>query len=283
VAAHERIVLYDTQTRQSIGMLDFAEGIANVLRFSRDGRVLLAAGGRPVQAGKAVLYDVKTGRRLAAFGDEVDSVLACDLSADQQQVALGGSGKVVKVYGTRDGQLLYKITKHTDWITALAYSPDGARLATADRNGGVHIWDAQNGGILLSLAEHKDSVGALDWRPDGQALATGGEDGKLILWDAADGWPVATLPAPHAPRPPPGHYGKLPSGLLSLAFGPDGRFVTAGRDRWVRLWTVAAAQAASFEIVGSLPTKVAISHDGQTIVIGDSAGEVRFQDVAKKP
>ncbi|MGY8687877.1 MAG: WD40 repeat domain-containing protein, partial [Verrucomicrobiales bacterium] len=91
---------------------------------------------------------------------------AADLSPDQKLLALGGSGKVVKVYSTADGTLQYKIEKHTDWITATAFSPDGKHLATADRAGGLHLWDASGGGIILSLSAHKASIRALDWRPD---------------------------------------------------------------------------------------------------------------------
>src|SRR5882724_875735 len=61
VAGHERITLYNTSTRTVIGELAFPEGIPFALRFSRDGSKLLAGGGRPVQSGRVVLYDVGTG------------------------------------------------------------------------------------------------------------------------------------------------------------------------------------------------------------------------------
>jgi hypothetical protein len=180
VSGQEYIRLIDLTTRATLGNLPFPEGEPHVLRFSRDGKVLLAAGGRPVQSGRVVLFDVVSGRRLATIGDEIDEVLAADLSPDQQLVALGGSGKVVKVYSTVDGRLKYKLTKHTNWITALAFSPDGKQLATADRVGGMHLWDAPSGAILLTLAEHKASIGALAWRGDSRLLASGGEDGLLV-------------------------------------------------------------------------------------------------------
>ena len=69
-------------------------------------------------------------------------VLAADISADGKLVALGGPGKIVKVFSVADGKQLYEIKKHTDWITALEFSPDGTRLATGDRAGGIHLWEA---------------------------------------------------------------------------------------------------------------------------------------------
>jgi len=278
VAGSERVLLYHTGTHALLGTLPFPEGVPFVLRFSRDGRVLLAAGGHPVRSGKAVLFDVATGRRLAEVGDELDSVLAADLSPDQTLLALGGPGKVVKVFETRGGRLAYKIEKHTDWVTAVAFSPDGRRLATADRTGAVFLWEAKTGGIVLSLAEHKDSVGALSWRGDGAVLATGGEDGKLILWDAEAGWPASTLDAPHRPRPTARVYGKQPGGVLAAAFTADGRLLTTGRDRVVRFWDGSGKGLAAFEAPAALPLKVAADFDGKALIAGDAAGGLHFWD-----
>ena len=245
-----------------------------VLRFSRDGNVLLAAGGRPVRSGKVVLFDVKSGRRLAEIGDELDSILAADLSPDQRWVALGGTGRVVKVYSTKDGRPAHSIARHTDWITALQFSPDGSKLASADRAGAVHLWESSGGGILLTLAEHKDAVAALDWRGDGQVLATGGEDGKLILWDAQAGWPSVTLDAPHTPKATPKARGKRPGGVLSVAFTKDGGLVTTGRDRVVRSWDGSGRPLAAFEVPAALPLKVAAAFDGKALLAGDSEGNI---------
>src|ERR1039458_3943276 len=146
VAGHERIYLFNLAKRAPAGELAFPEGIPFVLRFSRDGAILLAAGGRGVESGKAVLFDVRSGKRLAEVGKESDIVLAADVSADGKLVALGGPGKVVKVFSVADGKLIYQIAKHTDWITAIEFSPDGALLATADRSGGIFLWDSAGGG-----------------------------------------------------------------------------------------------------------------------------------------
>ena len=123
IAGHERIYLYDLAKRAPAGELAFPEGVPYVLRFSRDGATLLAAGGRGVQLGKVVLFDVRSGKRIATVGEEHDIVLAADVTADGKLVALGGPGKVVKVYSVADGKLKYEIKKHTDWITALEFSP----------------------------------------------------------------------------------------------------------------------------------------------------------------
>lgn len=274
-ASHEHVRLLDATTQQPLGALAFPEGQPNVIRFSLDGRVLMVAGGKPVQSGVVVLFDVQTGKRLATIGDETDAVLAADISPDQQLVALGGSGKIVKIYGTADGKLRHKLTKHTDWITSLAFSPDGQKLASSDRAGGIHLWDATGGGILLSLSEHKASVRALAWRSDSRMLASGGEDGLLIWWDAKDGWPAITNSNAHPPARPQGSYGRIPNGVLSLAFGPKGELLSAGRDKQVRLWNASGGAVRSFESDATLPLQTSITFDGKGLFAGGANGVVR--------
>ncbi len=291
VAGYEQIDFIAPATRESIGSVPFPEGEPHVLRFCRNGSVLLAAGGRPVQNGVAVLFDVKTGRRLAEIGNETDTVLAADLSPNQQLLAIGGSGRTIKVFSTQDGAIQYTLQKHTDWITSLAFSPDGKLLASADRVGNIHLWDAESGGVILPLSEHKMSVRALSWRSDSQVLASCGEDGLIVWWEVAKGWPAISKPDAHPPKRPANTYGKLANGVLDAAFGPAGELVTCGRDRTIRLWSsdgnliktfaldIATTDTASLGPVASsrislLPLRSVITFDGSTLLTGDSAGQL---------
>lgn len=278
VAGHERVTLINTKTRATLGELPFPEGIPFVLRFSRDGAKLLAAGGKPVQAGRAVLYDVATGARLGVFGDERDVILAADLSPDGKRIALGGPGKTVKVYNTADNSLAYTLTKHTDWITALEFSPDGSKLATGDRSAGLYLWEAATGQIFVPLAEHKDAITSLSWRGDGAVLASASEDGTLILWNAIDGFPLATVANAHATKPPPGVYAKPPAGILSVAYAPDGAIATAGRDQIIKQWTGEGKPKSATPVGDTLPTRVAITSDGKLVLAGDERGRLSVWD-----
>jgi len=276
VAAQDHVRLMNLDTQSEAGRLPFPEGEPNVLRFSCDGAVLVVAGGRPVELGKVVLFDVRTGKRLATIGDEVDSVLAADLSPDQRSVALGGPGKFVKVYNTTSSRLRYKIEKHTDWIMAVAFSPDGKILATADRSGGLYLWEAESGKALTSLSEHKASIRALDWRDDSKILASVGEDGLVIWWDVKGGWPAISKANAHPPARPPGTYGKLANGVLAARFNREGHLCTAGRDHTIRLWDTTGAQIDAVFIKDAQPLCAVVSNDGSKLIGGDTSGQVHF-------
>lgn len=278
-AGQDHVRLLNTTTKGELGRLSFPEGIPNVIRFSRDGSILMVAGGRPVERGLAVLFDVATGNRLAEIGDETDAVLAADLSPDQALLALGGSGRTVKVYSTTDGKLRYKLSKHTDWVTAIAFSPDGSRLVSGDRAGAIHLWDAESGGIQLNFREHKAAVRSVDWRNDSKLLASAGADGKIVWWDVEDGFPAVTRLNAHPPSQKPGSYGRPANGILSCRFGPQGQLVTTGRDRTVRIWDASGDLKQSFSLNKGTPVCGVFTHDGQQVISGGSDGQIRFWNV----
>jgi mono/diheme cytochrome c family protein len=276
VAGHERVLVYHTDTLKLVGTLPFPERVPHVLKFSRNGKWLLAAGGRGAAAGKVVIWDVATGKRVTEIGDESDVVLAADVSPDHKLVALGGPGKLVKIYDTATGALKHKIKKHTDWVTALEFSPDGETLASGDRNGGAYVWEAATGGIVFTLGDHKDAVTALSWRADGQMLASASEDGRVILWYAEDGFPTKTItpqgPAGAGPR------AKVP-GVTAAGYARDGSLVTCGRDNTGRVWKADGTPGAKLDGFADLPSKAAFAHDGGRVFVGDFTGKVRAWDV----
>ena len=267
VGGQKQIILYHAKTAEVVGVLPFNEGVPRVLRFSSNGSLLLAAGGQGAKLGKVVLYDVATGNRLTDVGDELDEVLAADLSPDQKVVALGGPSRIVHAYDAGDGKELYSIKKHTDWVTAVAISPDGAYLATGDRAGNLYVWEAKDGGELYNLTGHKDAINAVAFRGDSKVLASVSKDGTLKLWDMAEGKQVKTADA---------HRG----GATALAIAHDGRIVTAGKDKTVKVWDPAAGTPKTLAPgLTDLPMNVAFDDEGGRAFAGDWSGAVRVWQV----
>lgn len=273
VSGQEQILLKHAETRELIGVLPFPEGVVQVLRFSRNGSLLLAGGGVGGNSGKVILFDVETGRRIAEIGDEQDAVLAADISADHRFVALGGPSKVVKVFQATTGELLHRIEKHTDWITGISFAPDGDQFASADRNGGIHVWEGENGAIVYSLNEHKVRVSDLAWRADGKMLASGAEDGKLVLWDMKDGWPAKVVDAHKAEAI--NRYTRR-TGVLAIDWARSGELVTVGRDRSIRMWSSSGDGQAELGKCEAIPTRISFMNDTGKAMVGDLAGELHI-------
>ena len=278
------MLLYHTETKALLGSLPFPERQPNVLHFSRDGALLLAAGGRGAHSGSAVVFDIKTGQRIIEAGKEAsDAILAADLSPDRALLATGGPDKLVRIYSTKDGKVQRTIKKHTDWVTALAFSPDGEKLATADRNGGLHLWDPKTGTILYTLAEHQARITSLTWRPDSLILASAGDDGKLILWDTAEGWAAKSFTPAEAKKDRPGRKTmllKVP-GVLCAAFSAEGRLAITCRDNSLRIFNANGTQTASAKDLPDIATVAAFTPAGQ-VLTGDFRGVLQLWDVKEK-
>lgn len=267
VSGPKQIALYHGDTGELLGILPFAEGYVSSLRFSRSGAILLAGGGHGARLGKAVAYDVKTGKRLFDVGDEIDAVLGADINESHTRVALGGPDRMVKVFSTADGSLVQQIKRHTDWVYDVQFSPDGVLLATCDRSAGTLVWEAESLNEYQNLEGNKAAVTAVAWRDDSNVLATACEDGTLRLWEMNDGKQIKNVAA---------HGG----GALAVAFAHDGHMVSGGRDRLVKLWTPDARPVKQFGPMSDIVTKVAISHDGKRIWAGDWNGQVVAWDAA---
>lgn len=266
VGGQKQISLYNTDTLELLGVLPFPEGFPEIIKFSRNGQLLLTGGGLGGKSGKVALWDIKTGERIGVVGNEVDQVLAADLSADQQYVALGGPNKLVKVYATKDGSLVTSIKKHTDWITAIAYSPDGRFLATADRNGGIQVWEGPTAKEYNTLPGHKIRVTALSFMTG--VLASSSEDGKIALWDIKEGKEIRSWAA---------HAG----GVAWVDFSPDGRLVSCGRDKIAKVWDQNGKALGATQPFSDIALRAALSNE--RIIAGDWTGAIRVSAIDGKP
>src|SRR5262245_30634447 len=233
IAGQKQVTLYNSESGDLLGIVPFSEGTPQVVRFSRNGEVLLVAGGRGGHSGCVVLFDVKSGKRIAKIGDELDAVLAADINAQQTLVALGGPNRVVRIFSAQTGELLNEIRKHTDWIYAAEFSPDGKSLATADRSGGLFVWEADTAREAQNLRGHKGAIFDVNWRLDSGLLASAGEDGLVKLWEVNEGKEIKSWAA---------HAG----GSFCVRFAHDGRLVSAGRDNTVKTWASDGAAQKSF-------------------------------------
>lgn len=258
----KQVLLHRTDSLDLAGVLPFPEGRPHVVRFSGGGGLVIAGGGVGGQSGRVAVWSVTTGRRLRTVGDELDVVLAADISPDQRLVALGGPQKVARIWSVETGTKLHDLGKHTDWILAAAFSPDGALLATADRAGNVFVWEAATGRDFLTIQAHPAAVTALAWRGDSNLLATACEDGQIRLWEPENGTLVKAFPA---------HAG----GVAAVDFLRDGRLVSVGRDKTPKLWKADFAQERAFDACGDIGLAVAACDETGRIVVGDWTGDLR--------
>jgi WD40 repeat protein len=293
------VILYETGSFKAVRTIPVPER-PEVISFSPDGKTLAVGTGDYQGLGSAYLFDSATGKQIARFGGTSGWVHDLGFSPDGKLLASCGSTWDLKVgQGYHDGKATVwelasgnkrpVLESESKTYRSGSFSPNGQSFVvgggTSHMNrsdsGNVSLCDVTTGRVLWNQASHSMVVESVAFSPDGKTIAAGGMDGVLKLLDAANGksWFVSKRLS--------GQYGRV----LSLAFSPDGKYLTAALGsfnrggKWgeLRAWEIQGRVARELLIFeGESPmTSVAFSPDGRFLASGDFQGVLRVWESAK--
>jgi hypothetical protein len=260
VAGHREVFLYQWTDQSLVTTIPFPVGDVFVLRFSRDGNILLVGGGIGGASGKVMGFDVATGAVLFEVGNESDVVLAADLSPDGRLVALSGPSRTVRVFDTVSGEKTAEMKKHTDWVLTLAFSNDGLLLASGDRFGSVQIWEARSGSAFHTLRGHSGAIHGIVWSPDSNTVTSVSEDGTLREWDMHEGKQLRI-------------ESENIGGLLAVDSAAAGPFVVGGRSGKLAIRQTPDQPSREITMDDEV-TALAMTQDATHIIATDVTGNV---------
>lgn len=216
-----------------------------------------------------------------AFPPLKDAVTAFSATADGNTLLFASADHVVTMGSTSNNAVAATFTGAKGTIHAIALSADGATVAAGCADGNLILWDRQ-GKVKAEVSAHPGGVTAAAFHPSQPILFTAGADGLLKGWNL----PIDTK------QPPPkdkkevkqtkyeikAHTGKVTAALLNPA---TGQVVTAGEDKFVRVWDVTKPEKASRQIgpLAAPATTLALSRDNLTLAAGVGK-EVMFWTLA---
>lgn len=268
VGGYKQVLLYNTDNMTLSGILPFDEGQIYDVKFSRDGSIVMAAGGINGKSGNVVLWNVKSGKRLTALSPDFDTTLTADLSSDRKYLVTGSSDKLVKIFSLKTGEVLHNIKQHSEWITNISVSPDGVLVASGDRNGHIYVWEIESGQKLYTMMQHKQAITALTWRADSNLLASSSEDGEIVVWNIYNGRQSKRFKA---------HNG----GVTDLFYSNKGELISTGRDRYTRIYDPKYKQIKNSKTSSLLPLKVIADSDVKNVLYADWQGKVHRWNLTK--
>ena len=174
----------DARTGALFRTLRELDGFQVVLAFSPDGSRLLGAD----QGGALKIWDIATGREIAATALNGLLVLVARFSADGKRLAVAGfvgqlSTGEVRILDAGDAREVWSLRGHTLPVLDVAFSPDGHRLATTSADRTVRLWDLAAGQEILKLVESA-SVDSVRFVSDGHRLIGATHDRRVRVWDA---------------------------------------------------------------------------------------------------
>lgn len=187
-ARQSSVDVWDTASGDKVRTFTFDRTIGRAWRvaFSPDGKYLAAAlhryGGREMEAPRARVWSLETGKEVFAGWDTGGHVNAVAFSPDGKLLVVGGENEQVELYdwGASKRTRTFKVDRHG--LFCLAFSADGKQLYTGGTEPEVKCWDVATGKLLGKLEGNTDQVADLALSRDGKVLATAGRDRRVRIW-----------------------------------------------------------------------------------------------------
>jgi len=127
--------------------------------------------------GQVQLWDVATGREIAAIKGHGRGVSKVAFSRDGKMLASSGTDNTIKIWDVASRTELRTLTGHTSNIESMDFTPDGRLLASASEDGSTFLWDTKTGEHLLTLISLDDGSEWMVVTPQGLF------DGTPVSWN----------------------------------------------------------------------------------------------------
>ena len=161
-----------------------AGALPGALEFSPDGSRLMGAD----WDGALKIWDIATGREVAATTLTGVGVVVARFSADGKRLAVAGNlhplltGEV-RILDAETAREVWSLKGHASTVLEVAFSPDGHRVATSSFDNTVRLWDLTAGQEILKLVD-SDDVYSVRFVSGGRRLIGATRDGRIRVWDA---------------------------------------------------------------------------------------------------
>ncbi len=160
------------------------------LAFSPDDKLLASAGYDQVfqlwdVAGTKKLLDIPVQPPAAPSAPKGsgNTVRALAFSADNKQLAWGGTDAQIHLVNVADGKFVRSFAGHDGSVTSLAFHPSGTLLVSGSKDRTVRLWNPANGQLIKNLEGHTAWVESVVLIAGGTRLASVGADAAVHLWD----------------------------------------------------------------------------------------------------
>ena len=162
--------LVDAHTKKTVATLAGSAEAVRSVAFSRDGRLLAAAGGLPARKGEVKIWNASTRALVTTIAGHADCIYAAAFSPDGATIATASYDKLIKLWDVSTGKEIRTLRDHIDSIYALAFTPDGKRLVSGAADRSVKIWDVATGSAPLhALRAHRWNQHRSPFRPTARA------------------------------------------------------------------------------------------------------------------
>jgi WD40 repeat protein len=239
------------------------------LAFDRDGRRLTAVH----DDGMASIWNLETKSGMVAGVRTVAASPAAALSSGGAiYIAFDTELQTLKLWElTRPTTPFRQLDGEQQGTTCVARAPDGTTLVTGNSAGTVYLWNLETRRKVATLfrSSKENAISALAFSPNGERLYVGNAAGEVAVLSAT------------APDQPAGKVKRLGAGpakvVAIIVAAKEPHVVTLHANNELRWWPEGEGKTAAGDT-----TSAAFTPDGNTLLTGNTTGEVRVWNVATR-
>ncbi len=272
VGGYKEVRLLDSAKGKVMATLPGHAETVRAVAFSKDGKLLAAAGGLPARKGEVKIWDVDQRTVVKTINGHSDCIYAVAFSPDGKSIATSSYDKLIKLWDVETGKEIRTLKDHIDAIYALAFTPDGKRLVSGAADRTVKIWDPATGERLYTFGEPADGINTIAIDPTGKMVAAAGLDKTIRIWSLGEksGKLLNTLIAQE-------------DAILKLAWSPDGKMlVSSSADKTIKVFHAPDLTEIK-TLAGQSDWTYALQFapDGKTFAAGRFDGTLSIYDTGK--
>jgi mono/diheme cytochrome c family protein len=276
ISGYREVLLHKTDGSGLAGRLVGLSDRIQSLQFSRDGKLLVAAGGTPALFGEVELWDVASRKLLHSVTLTSDTVFGASLSPDSSRVAVGCADNTVRVVDTAAGKEVLKITNHENWVLGTIFGVDGKRLVSVSRDQAAKLTDASTGQFIENINALRGELAAIARHPTRDLILIGGTERIPYLYTMDRSASMKIADDSTLIR----KFETQDGGIFALAFSPDGsRIAVAGAADDVPVYQTETGERTATCKGHKGTYAVAFSPNGEQLATGGFDGKVRICEV----
>src|SRR5579863_5119847 len=276
VSGYREILLHKADGSGVVARLVGLSDRIQSLKFSRDGKTLVAAGGTPARFGEVQLWDVGSRKLKHSVTLTNETVFGASLSPDGSRVAVGCADNTVRVVDAAAGKESLKISNHENWVLGTIFGVDGKRLVSVGRDQAAKLTDAASGAFIENINALRGELTAVARHPTRDLILIGGTERipYLYMMDRPASMKIAddsTLIR---------KFEMQDGAIFAVAFSTDGtQIAVAGASEEVPIYKTETGERMA-TCKGHRGTyAVVFSPDGKHLATGGFDGTVRTYEV----